>query len=130
MVKGIPVSNSTANEEIEGIANAAFIEWVGQVWQVLQVMNAASGGLLPSGLPGEHQIGVVKEEEPNHTHCQECDEEGQKEEQVALEPVSLVERNATPITIQVSVMIQHAVDGIEYKIVCSMYLSELLTASM
>ena len=54
MVKGLPVSESEVDKELDGVADAAFVERVGQVGQVLEVMDAASGCLLPGGLTSEH----------------------------------------------------------------------------
>lgn len=53
-VKGVPVSESCMEYEPEGIADAAFVEGIGEVGEILEVMDVTTRCLFPCGLSGEH----------------------------------------------------------------------------
>ena len=72
-VKGIPVSYSPMEDEPQGVATAALVEWVCQAGQVLQVVYPVSRSLLPSCLTGEHQIRMIEEEKTHYDSGHESD---------------------------------------------------------
>ncbi len=84
--------------EPQRIAHATLVERVGQVRQLLQVRDPVAGGLLPGGLTGEHQIGVVEEEKAHHDGGEERDDQAEEEQEVGLKPLLLTQGDAAPET--------------------------------
>ena len=84
----LPVSKpaTTGEHKSSYVATAPLVKRVRHVLQVLEVVDAVPGSLLPGGLSADHEVAVVEEEQPHDDGRHEDHQEAEEHQEVEPQP--------------------------------------------